>query len=116
MVTAYKVSMAEYLALGRRIAQRLPSVILANLVLGENVIPELLQHHCTSENLATALIALIGDTPQRRRQVEAFARLDGIMGIGLNSPAARAADIVLNVASKGLTASTQRSKICQSLS
>jgi lipid-A-disaccharide synthase len=104
MVTAYKVSTAEYLLLGRRIAQRLPSVILANLVLGENVIPELLQHHCTSENLAAALIPLISDTPQRRRQLEAFARLDAIMEIGSTSPAARAADIVLNAANKARTA------------
>jgi lipid-A-disaccharide synthase len=103
MVTAYKVSTAEYLLLGRRIAQRLPSVILANLVLGENVIPELLQHHCTSENLAAALIPLISDTPQRRRQLEAFARLDAIMEIGSTSPAARAADIVLNAANKART-------------
>jgi lipid-A-disaccharide synthase len=103
MVTAYKVSTAEYLLLGRRIVQRLPSVILANLVLGENVIPELLQHHCTSENLAAALIPLIFDTPQRRRQLEAFARLDAIMEIGSTSPAARAADIVLNAANKART-------------
>jgi lipid-A-disaccharide synthase len=115
MVTAYKVSTAEYLALGRRIAQRLPSVILANLVLGENVIPELLQHHCTSENLAAALIPLICETPQRQRQVEAFARLDAIMEIGSSSPAARAADIVLNVAHKAKRAINHRSKSRQNV-
>ncbi len=106
MVTAYKVSTAEYLTLGRRIAQRLPSIILANLVLGENVVPELLQHHCTAENLAAALIPLLSDTLQRKRQVEAFARLDAIMEIGSSSPAARAADIVLNVADKARAAAT----------
>ena len=42
-----------------------------------------------------ALGPLIGDTPERRRQVEAFARLDAIMEIGSRAPAARAADIVL---------------------
>ena len=49
------------------------SVILANLVLGENVVPEFLQRDCTPERLAAALLPLLSDTPERRRQIEAFA-------------------------------------------
>jgi len=71
--------------------------ILANLLLGENVVPELLQHRCTADALAAALIPLLGDTEERRRQVEAFARLDAIMEIASAAPAARAADVVLDV-------------------
>jgi lipid-A-disaccharide synthase len=97
MVTAYKVSTIEYLAVGRRIAKRLSSIILTNLLLGENVVPELLQHHCTPDKLADAMVPLFDDSPQRRRQLEAFSRLDAIMGIGSSNPAARAADIVLEV-------------------
>ena len=74
---------------------RVPSFILANLVIGENVVPELVQDECTPDRLADALVPLLGDTPQRRRQVEAFAKLDAIMEIGTREPAARAADIVL---------------------
>jgi len=98
MVTAYKVSPIEYALLGPRILRRLPSVILANLLLGENVVPEFLQHNCTPEKLAAALLPLLADTPARRRQVDAFARLDAIMEIGTRAPAARAAEIVLDVA------------------
>jgi lipid-A-disaccharide synthase len=93
MVAAYKVS-----ALEGRVIQRLvqvPSYILANLVIGENVVPELVQEECTPERLADALLPLIGDTPQRRKQVDAFSWLDSIMEIGSRAPAARAADIVL---------------------
>jgi lipid-A-disaccharide synthase len=97
MVTAYKVSTIEYLAVGRGIVKRLSSIILANLLLGENVVPELLQHHCTPDKLADALVPLFDDTPERRRQVEAFSRLDAIMEIGSSTPAARAADIVLEL-------------------
>jgi lipid-A-disaccharide synthase len=79
-------------------------VILANLVLGENVVPEFIQEACTAENLAAALVPLIGDTPERRRQIEAFARLDDIMEIGSRAPAARAADIVLDAARRALPA------------
>lgn len=97
MVTAYKVSRLETW-IGRPIKNRLPSVILANLVLGENVVPEFLQEDCTPDRLAAALVPLLRDTPERRRQVEAFARLDDIMEIGKSAPAMRAAEIVLEVA------------------
>jgi lipid-A-disaccharide synthase len=99
MVTAYKVSGLETL-IGRPIKNRLPSVILANLVLGENVVPEFLQEDCTADNLANALIPLLADTPERQRQMEAFGRLDDIMQIGTSAPAQRAAEIVLDVATR----------------
>ncbi len=98
MVAAYKVSAIESVTVGRGILKRIPSIILANLLLGENVVPELLQHDCTAENLASALLPLFSDTPQRHRQIEAFSRLDEIMQIGSSAPALRAADIVLTEA------------------
>jgi lipid-A-disaccharide synthase len=67
-------------------------------VLGQNIVPELVQEECTPQRLAEALAPLLGDTPERRRQVEAFATLDAIMEIGSRAPAARAADIVLGLA------------------
>jgi len=70
-------------------------VILANLVVGENVVPEFLQEDCRSERLTPALRDLLGDTPLRRKQVEAFGRIDAIMSTGNQPPSARAADIVL---------------------
>jgi lipid-A-disaccharide synthase len=101
-VGAYRVSWLEAVV-GRRMI-KVSSVILANLVLGENVVPEFIQEACTAENLAAALVPLIGDTPERRRQIEAFARLDAIMEIGSRAPAARAADIVLDAARRALPA------------
>ena len=93
MVVAYKVSAFDAMVYRRLVS--VPSVVLANLVIGENVVPELLQEDCTPEQLTDALVAVLGDTAERRRQVEAFARLDGIMQIGAAAPASRAADIVL---------------------
>jgi lipid-A-disaccharide synthase len=95
-VGAYRVSWLEGVV-GRRMV-KVSSVILANLVLGENAVPEFIQDDCTAENLAAALAPLFGDTPERRRQLEAFSRLDAIMEIGATAPAARAADIVLDTA------------------
>jgi lipid-A-disaccharide synthase len=104
MIAAYKVSAIEYIAVGRGILKRIPSIILTNLLLGENVVPELLQHDCTAEKLAAALLPLLADTPERRRQIEAFSRLDAIMEVGSNAPALRAAEIVLAEARRAMKA------------
>ena len=82
-------------------AIRVSSVILANLVIGEDVIPEFLQEDCKPEKLAPALAEVLTETPLRKRQVEAFARLDTIMSTGNKSPSVLAADIVLATMRKG---------------
>jgi lipid-A-disaccharide synthase len=99
MVAAYRGNPVEGW-LAKRLV-RLPSVILANLVLQENAVPEFMQGDCTPQRLADALLPLIGDTPQRRRQAEAFARLDAVMEIGRAVPAERAAALVLAAAEGG---------------
>jgi lipid-A-disaccharide synthase len=96
MVTAYKGSAIEA-AIARRVV-RVPTVILANLVLGKNAVPEFLQEDCTPDKLVAALEPLMRDSAGRRQQVEAFASLDGILGIGTVNPADQAADIVMKTA------------------
>jgi len=93
MVTAYRTGALEAWILLRAI--NVKSVILANLVVGENVVPEFIQQDCTPEKLVPALREILGDSPSRRRQVEAFARIDTIMSTGNQPPGVRAADIVL---------------------
>jgi lipid-A-disaccharide synthase len=93
MVTAYRTGAVEAWILLRAI--NLQSVILANLVVGENVVPEFLQQDCTPEKLSQALREVLGDSRARRRQVKAFAKIDAIMSTGNQSPSVRAADIVL---------------------
>ena len=100
-VAAYRLTLVEeIIARVARIKQRLASIILANLVLGENIVPELLQHDCTPERLAAALAPLLSDTPEWRRQIGAFARLDSIMALD-TLPSARAAAVVLEAARSG---------------
>jgi len=95
-ILAYKVAIVEELI--ARALVKVPMVGLANLVLGDRIMPELLQRQATPEKLAAALVPLIGDTPERRRQCEAFARLDAVMEIGAAAPSARAAAIVIETA------------------
>ncbi len=98
MVAAYRLSAWEAKLL-RRIAN-VDTVILPNLVLGEDVVPERIQEICTADAISAALLPLLSDTPERRRQVEAFARLDGIMGLAGDAPSDRAADAVLAVVNR----------------
>lgn len=98
MVTAYKVSRWEA-AIARRLITA-PSAILTNLVLNEIVVPEFIQEDCTPQKLADALLPLFRDSPERRRQIEAFGRLDAIMEIGTAEPARHAAEIVLGEAAR----------------
>jgi lipid-A-disaccharide synthase len=99
MITAYKVSGLEAVIARRLI--RVPSVILTNLVLGANVVPEFIQTDCTPDRLSAALLPLLSDTPERRAQIEAFGRFDALMEIGRAEPARRAAEIVEDVANRG---------------
>jgi lipid-A-disaccharide synthase len=98
MVVGYKVSKLEEQL---RYVIKVPSIVLPNLILGENVIPERVQWDCTPEKLAEGLLPLLSDTPERRRQVDGFARLDQLMTIGDEAPSSRAARIVEHVLAAG---------------
>lgn len=95
MVVAYRVSTLESFFTG---LIRVPSIVLPNLVLGENAIPEFLHHTATADQLAPAVADLLRDTPARRAQVAALARLDARMVLGTETPSERAARIVLAAA------------------
>jgi lipid-A-disaccharide synthase len=103
MVTAYRTGAIEAWVLSRAI--KVKSVILANLVVGENVIPEFLQRDCSPEKLSQALRDVLNDSPSRRRQLDAFAGIDKIMSTGSQPPGVRAADIVLATLRKSRRAS-----------
>lgn len=95
MVTAYRAGSVE-IWIARRVV-RPGTVILANLVMGDDVIPEFIQEDCVPDKLAPAVRDLLGNTPARRRQLAGFAKIDDILSTGEQTPSGRAADIVLDV-------------------
>lgn len=95
-VVAYRV---DKLIANLRFLLKVPSVVLANLVLGKNVYPEYLQEACTAEALSAAILPLLGDTPERRAQLEALAGTPGKLRLASSSPSIAAADTVLAVVS-----------------
>jgi lipid-A-disaccharide synthase len=93
MVGAYKVSLIEeqlkYLI-------KVPSILLPNLILGEQAIPEKLQRACASAELGAALADVVRDGPARAAQIEALSRLDQRMRLpDGGAPSAHAARAVL---------------------
>jgi lipid-A-disaccharide synthase len=94
MVVAYRVSKIEEVL---KYLIKAPSIVLTNLVLGENVIPELIQWDCTPEKLRDAILPLMSDSAERHRQLAAFTKLDELMRIGDEAPSERAARIVSEV-------------------
>lgn len=94
MVVAYKVSRVEEV-IARRLIQ-VPTIVLPNLILSENAMPEFVQADCTPERLAGTLAPLMAGGPARRTQLDALTRIDGRMRLdGDEEPSRAAARIVL---------------------
>jgi lipid-A-disaccharide synthase len=95
MVVAYRL---DLLAKPFKWARsRINSFVLPNLILGTNEIPEFLDAESATGNLADALLPLLGETPERARQLTAFDLLETTMARPV-APSVLAAEIVLRTA------------------
>jgi lipid-A-disaccharide synthase len=96
-VMVYRVSALTY-ALGKP-RVKVPYFAMVNLIAGEEVVPELVQHKFTVENIATEMNKIIPDGEPRTRMIERLAaikvRLRGSSG-GIH-PSERAAEIILKM-------------------
>ena len=91
-VVAYRV---DAVAARLRFLLKVPSVVLTNLIAGHNIYPEYLQEDCTPDKLATALAALLNDTPERQAQLDALADIPEKMRGPGDSPSFAATQVVL---------------------
>ena len=91
MIVVYKVSFWSYL-LGKALV-RLPHIALVNLVLGERVVPELIQHEATPGGIADAASAILRD----RDRIQAMRdKLGGLRArLGEKGASRRAAEEIL---------------------
>jgi lipid-A-disaccharide synthase len=90
MVIAYRVAPLSFWIASRLV--RVRHIGLPNILCGEAVVPEFLQDDATPENLAQAVVNLLGDEPLRRAVERRFERLHGEMR---RNAAERAADALL---------------------
>jgi lipid-A-disaccharide synthase len=92
MVVAYR---ADPIASSLRFLLIAHSVVLPNLILGENVFPELLNKDCNGEALARTLLPLMRGGPERDEQLTGVASVVECVRETDEPPSAKAARIVL---------------------
>jgi lipid-A-disaccharide synthase len=99
MVVAYRVDPVARL-LKRFLT--VPSIVLPNLILGENAVPEFLDAEASPAALAGATLALLTDGEARRAQLRALARVPPLIVLADGGrPSDRAAEVVLEAAERG---------------
>jgi len=94
MVIIYKVSPVTYW-IGKALIRGVSHIGLANLIAGEGVVPELLQHEASAEKISETVIDMLGDTP--RLQSIKKQLLDVRNRIGRPGASERTADIALRM-------------------
>jgi lipid-A-disaccharide synthase len=96
MVAAYRLGALTY-AMARPFVH-VPYIVLANLVLQRAAIPELIQHACTPEALAAAVMPLLRGGAAREAQLRDLDSAVRVFGLGGEAPSMRAARKILALA------------------
>jgi lipid-A-disaccharide synthase len=92
-VTLYKTSWLTF-QIGVRIVT-VKSLTMPNLMAGEEVFPEFIQHFATPENLSRAVLELLQDEPRRTKIKSQLAKI--ISSLGEPGAAGRAASAILSL-------------------
>ena len=96
MVVGYRVGRVTY-ALARHFILA-PYIVLINLILDRLAVPEFVQAKCEPLTLARALRPLLGDTPERAKQLRDLDEAVREFGLGGEAPSLRAARTLLKLA------------------
>ncbi len=96
-VMVYRVSRLTY-ALGKP-RVKVPYFAMVNLIADEEVVPELVQHQFTAENIVTEMNKIIPDGEPRTRMIERLAAVKARLkqGTGGSHPSVWAAEIILKM-------------------
>jgi lipid-A-disaccharide synthase len=108
-VMVYRVSPLTYILGKPRV--KIPYFAMVNLIAGEQIVPELVQHDFTAENVVSHLRNILPDGPARDCMLEGLARVKTLLrtpeevgGTPPRSPADRAAAIIWSLAGPGTSA------------
>lgn len=101
-IIAYKVS--PFSAMLARRFLKIQFVNLSNILLGREIIPELLQERCVTGNIRNYISRLLVHDDLYEKQMDGFVKVRKILGQGEQTPSENACDIVLEIvkANKGL--------------
>lgn len=101
MVVGYRI---EFIVALFRWMLKAHSVVLPNLILGENIFPEFIQEECTPDALSNALLPLLNKkSSERRVQIKALKGIEQKMRLVKGTPSQKVAEIILNLAKGNLT-------------
>ena len=92
-IIAYKVSPLTALILKH--FMHIQFVNLSNILLGREIIPEILQERCVCGNLRAYTDSLLEKGELFERQMDGFKKVREILGQGIQTPSENAADIIL---------------------
>jgi lipid-A-disaccharide synthase len=100
-VMVYRVSPLTYMLGKPRV--KVPRFAMVNLIAEEEIVPELVQHDFTAENVVAHLREILPDSPARTRMLEGLARVKSRLRSPKDPehPADRAAKIILSVRTSG---------------
>ena len=97
-IVAYKVSKLTAFIL--RHIMKIQFVNLSNIMLGREIIPELLQESCVSGNICRNILELLEKGDLYHRQMEGFDKVKQTLSCGNQTPSENAADIILGMIKK----------------
>ncbi|MBR2299064.1 MAG: lipid-A-disaccharide synthase [Alphaproteobacteria bacterium] len=95
---AYKV--APFTAFLARHLLKIEFVNLSNILLGREIVPELLQENCTEDKILYYVSEFLKKGDLYERQMEGFQKVKEILGLGEQTPSANAADIIFHIVKK----------------
>lgn len=90
-VVCYKTSPLSY-QISKRLIQ-VPYISLVNLIVQEEVVPELIQSELNQERLKKELSAIVQDSLQRKAQLDGYRKLKALLG--QHRPSEKAADLMM---------------------
>ncbi len=84
-LAAYRIHPLTY-KLGRPLV-RISRYSIVNILAGEALIPELIQHHCTPSRVAGEMLSLLTDEERRAAMRRGYERIRGLLDPGIEPPA-----------------------------
>ncbi len=94
-IIAYKVApMTAFLA---RHFLKIQFVNLTNILLGREIVPELLQENCTPEKIVYYMSEFVKKENLYEHQMQGFEKLREVLGFGEQTPSANACDIIIKI-------------------
>ncbi|MBR1605281.1 MAG: lipid-A-disaccharide synthase [Alphaproteobacteria bacterium] len=75
-------------------------VNLSNIILGREIIPELLQERCVASNISLYIEGLLSHDDWYDKQIDGFQKVRTLLGMGSQTPSEKACDIIYRLMEK----------------